>query len=84
MTRTETKGKVLDREFLEVRATLLTLAAALDRISRAGEAQHEDPRWEKIERSLRVLLEDRDDRAEEVQLIFSRTYDPEWRKAFEL
>ncbi|GIW90976.1 MAG: hypothetical protein KatS3mg109_1408 [Pirellulaceae bacterium] len=84
MAQSDTQGKVLDREFLELRATLLNLAAALDRVSRAHEAEEQDPRWEKIQRSLRVLLEDRDDRAEQVQLIFSRTYDPDWRRAFEL
>lgn len=77
-------SKVLDREFLELRATLITLAAALDRISRAGEADVVDPRWERVQRALRVLLEPRDDRAEEIQLIFSRPYNPNWRREFEL
>jgi hypothetical protein len=78
------RQKVLDREFLELRATLISLAATLDRVQRAGEADSTDPRWERVLRGLRVLLEDRDDRAEQIQLIFSRPYTPDWRRQFEL
>ncbi len=78
------KRKVLDREFLEIRHTIVTLAAALDRLQRAGECSAEDPRWQRLQEGLSLLVADTDARAEQVQLVFSRAYDPEWRRRFGL
>jgi hypothetical protein len=73
---------VLNREFLPLRGKLLEVAAALDRISRAG-GVCDDPRVDQIRRSLELLAQPREtsDRAEQVQLVFSLPYDPQWRKA---
>jgi hypothetical protein len=72
--------EILNREFLEIRAKLLQLAAHFDRIER-GEGEIDLGRLTPIRRALEVLssLEVGPHRAEKVQMIFSREYDPEWR-----
>lgn len=79
-----TAPQVLDREFLELRAKLLELAAALDRLDRAAGDVETDPRLGQIEQALDVLSGGEPDRAEQVQMIFSLTFDAKWREAFEL
>jgi hypothetical protein len=69
---------VLDREFLELRARILELGAALDRLDREGRPQ-DDPRLTAIARAIEVLRSADADRAEQVQLIFSIPYDEAWR-----
>ena len=73
--------EVLDREFLSLRCKIVEVAAALDRISRAG-GECDDPRIDQVRRSLELVAEPREaaDRAEQVQLIFSLPYDPQWRQ----
>lgn len=76
---------VLDREFLEMRARVLELAAALDRLDRAGGPPTSDPRVGSLRQALDALRQSNPDggdanRAERVQLIFSRQYDAAWRK----
>lgn len=80
MTDATTALAVLNREFLTVRSKLVDVAAALDRIGRAGGAC-DDPRVDQIRRSLELLAQPREtaDRAEQVQMIFSLPYDPNWR-----
>jgi hypothetical protein len=81
-------AEVLNREFLEIRARLLQVAAALDRLDRAecpaGESVDGDPRLQRIHRALAVLDSDRPGRAEQIQMIFSRDYTPTWRGDFGL
>lgn len=74
--------KVLDREFLEIRAKILELAASFDRLDRGEGSVLQDPRMKPIEESLQVLQQPGADRAEKVQMIFSREYDDDWRKRF--
>jgi hypothetical protein len=76
--------QILDREFLELRAKLLELAASFDRLARAEGTVSVDPRLERLRSALQMLLDadaQRTDRAEQIQLIFSRPYDPDWRSA---
>jgi hypothetical protein len=75
---------VLDREFLEVRAKLLEVAATFDRLDRGGGASAEDRRIQLIRQGLKVLLDETGDRAEQIQLIFSRPYEDDWQKQFGL
>jgi hypothetical protein len=72
---------VLEREFLSLRGKIIEVAAALDRIGRAG-GVCDDPRVGRLQRSLELLSQPREtaDRAEQVQLIFSLPYDPQWRQ----
>jgi hypothetical protein len=75
---------VLDREYLEVRAKLLELAASFDRLDRGGGVSPDERRMQLIRQGLKVLLDETGDRAEQIQLIFSRSYDDDWQKAFGL
>jgi hypothetical protein len=79
-----TAAQVLDREFLEIRAKVLELAASFDRLHRAEGAVVGDPRLSLIQEAIDVLQSDADDRAEQVQLIFSLHYDDEWQKKFDM
>ena len=80
--------EVLNREYLEVRAKLLQVAATLDRIDRAGGSVAGDPRMAKIRAALEALLAPAPQnsadglRAEQIQLIFSLPYDDEWQDKF--
>jgi hypothetical protein len=76
--------QVLDREFLDVRAKLLEVAAIFDRLDRGGGIASGDRRLDLIKQGLKVLLDETGDRAEQIQLIFSRPYDDDWQKAFGL
>jgi hypothetical protein len=75
---------VLDREFLELRARLLEVAAGLDRLGRATGSLAADARYAQIQQAIAVLASGEVGRAESLQLIFSRAYDPEWQRAFGL
>lgn len=78
---------VLDQFYLEARARLLEVAATLDRIDRSGASQ-EDPRLGLLRQAIHVLNQSTaqscTDRAEQLQLLFSRPYDAQWLKKFEL
>ena len=62
---------VLDREFPGIRSGLIELAAALDRVDRAGGAAAGDPRWLQIRRSLDILATGAAGRAEGIEMLFS-------------
>lgn len=84
MSATTAAPEVLSREFLEMRARILELAAALDRIDRAEGSVISDPRCEQIARGLAALAEAGPGRAERVQMIFSLPYRDGWRSEFVL
>ncbi len=80
---------ILDETFLEVRAKLLEVAATLDRIDRSSdEGQPLDDasgkRRAKLDDAIRILLSEGPDRAERLQKLFSREYEPEWRTTMNL
>ena len=77
-----TAPEVLSREFLEIRCKILDLAAALDRLARAEGSVADDPRLARLREALTVVLDESDDRAEQVQMVFSRPYDDAWQNAF--
>ena len=75
--------EILDREFFEIRAKILEIAASFDRLDRARGDISGDSRLSLIAEALNVLQQqDHDDRAEQVQLIFSREYDDRWQAEF--
>jgi hypothetical protein len=84
MLRHLTAPQLLDREFLEVRAKILEIAAALDRWQRAEGSLDGDPRRQRIGTALEMLTAHEVDRAERIQLLFSRPYEPDWRDRFSL
>jgi len=73
-----TAQQVLDREFLEMRARVLKLAASLDRIDRSAPPTADALRLAQIRSGIEILLSGVPDRAKQVQLLFSRAYDPAW------
>ena len=75
---------VLDREFLEIRAKLLELAASFDRLDRGEDCVSDDARMDLIRRGIKVLQQEQGDRAARIQMIFSRDYDRNWREDFEV
>lgn len=79
-----TAEEVLNREFLEIRAKILELAAAFDRLERAAGSVQGDARLERLHEALQSLHEHEQGRAEQVQLIFSRTYDSDWQESMHL
>ena len=76
--------EILNREFLEIRCKILELAAAFDRLERADGSVEEDPRMARLREALTTLLEQPSDRAEQVQMIFSRPYEDDWQKKFKV
>jgi hypothetical protein len=73
---------VLNRDYLEIRCKLLEIAASLDRIDRSQGSAAGDPRLALIREAFDVLMDERGDRAEQIQLLFSRQYDDDWQQAF--
>jgi hypothetical protein len=84
MSHSLNAAAVLDQEFLDLRAELLQAAARLDRLDRASDASLDDPRINAIRRALQVLSGNEAGRAEKIQLVFSRSYMPDWRKELNL
>jgi hypothetical protein len=76
--------EVLTREFLEIRCKILDLAAAFDRLNRADGSVEDDPRLSRLREALAVVLEPSHDRAEQVQMIFSRAYDDAWQQTMKI
>jgi hypothetical protein len=74
--------EILNREFLEIRCKILELAAAFDRLDRAEGSLAGDPRVDRLREALAVVLDPSEDRAEQVQMIFSRPYDDAWQESF--
>lgn len=78
--------EVLNQFCLEARAKLLELAATFDRIDRGEGFDANDPRLGLLRQALHVLNQSMEQsipyRAEQLQLLFSRKYDPQWLKDF--
>lgn len=78
--------ELLDREYLTIRAKILELAATFDRLERSRGDVTKSPEMVAVQQALEVLLakETDADRAERIQLIFSRPYTKEWKKELEI
>jgi hypothetical protein len=79
MTKVRSSTDVFEQEFLPIRAKLLEVAASLDRLDRASGSLTSESRLKQIQAAINVLLRPDDDRAEQVQLIFSRQFEDDWR-----
>jgi len=90
MLANRTQDEVLGREYLPVRAKILEIAAALDRIERARAVGAEgsaaegqsDPRLEQLRQALPILQQPGTDHAEQVLQHFSLEYDDSWMQQF--
>ena len=81
MSQPRTKQEVLEADFLALRAKILELAAGFDRFDRGAGEWPGDVRRNRLDEAIRLLLIDEPERAEQVQLLFSRAYDAGWRDA---
>ena len=79
-----TASAILDREFLELRAGLLSAAAHLDRLDRAKESVADDPRMRGVRQAIEALSKPGPGRAEQIQLMFSRPYAEGWKRELEM
>ncbi len=87
-----TASEVLERTFLETRCKILEIAANLDRMDRARERHTimNSQQVSKIRTALSILQQElgtatgRTDRAEQIQMLFSRQYDQHWPTEFGL
>lgn len=74
MVRMRSAQEILDQYFPEIRWRCLSLAADLDRVQRGSNAKsilRNDPRLQKLQQALAVLMADAPDRAQRVEMIFS-------------
>ena len=81
MASLQTARAIAEQSFLEIRAKILEVGAALDRIERAEGAGElaGDPRMQQLRESLAILQTSGTDRAERIQMVFSDPYEPGWR-----
>jgi hypothetical protein len=56
----------------------------LDRLERGTGSLASDARRAQIQAAIQILLRPEDDRTEQIQLIFSRQYNDEWRDKFDI
>ncbi|WP_437194288.1 hypothetical protein [Planctomicrobium sp. SH527] len=82
MASIQSAQQVLDRHYLELRCSLLDLAAAFDRISRSesSELAENDPRMGLLKKAIEIVASPGVDRAERLQLLFSDPYVDGWNK----
>jgi hypothetical protein len=79
---TMTAAEVLEREWPAIRARLIEVGAALDRVGRAPGPASDAARLGLVAAALGALANDQGtDRAERLQVLFSQPYDPSWRDA---
>lgn len=76
---------VLAREYLGLRSLLLEAAAALDRIEQStiGSPDEAD-RLATLRKAARIVADDGPQRAERLQMLFSRPYATDWRTNFDI
>ena len=84
MAKVRDLNDVFEQEFLPIRAKVLEVAASLDRLDRASGSLQSEAKREQIYAAIEALLRPEQDRAEQVQLIFSRPFDGDWRQKFDL
>lgn len=84
MTKTRSTNEVFEQEFLPIRAKLLEVAASLDRLDRATGSLEAEAKRRQIQVAIQVLLGPEDDRAEQIQLIFSRPFEDDWRRKLDI
>ena len=84
MTTPMAAAAVLNREFFEIRAKILEVAASLDRLDRGDGSTADDPRLKLLLEAIDLLQENKPDRAEQIQLLFSREYEDDWRETFKI
>ena len=72
---------VLQSEYLIARSKILELAATLDRLDRSSGTVDDHPQKKLLLEGIEILLSQSPNRAEKLQVLMSRPYDPQWRKS---
>ena len=82
MSETMNAEQILERQFLEMRCGLLDLAASFDRIGRAeaADALFNDQRMKLLTEGIKILSGDSNNRAEQLQMLFSDDYVEGWNR----
>ena len=76
--------EIFDIELPLMRAKVLELAASLDRIDRAEGVALEGQQLAPLQQAIETLLRPDNNRAEQIQQIFSRPYQENWRTEMNL
>ncbi len=84
MSEKLTAAEILDREFFEIRSKMLEIGASLDRMDRATGTVNNENRVQLLIKCLDILSSSDANRAEQIQLLFSREYSEGWREEFDL
>ena len=79
-----TAQEVLEREFFEMRAKILQLGASLDRMERAEGSIEQKEKLDLLNKGIQILLDQQTNRAETIQLLFSREYEENWKSTFKM
>lgn len=79
-----TSSEILSQEFLQTRAKILEIAAFFDRLDVDELAESDSGSLQLLSDGCAILNDSQPDKAARVQLLFSRQYDPQWRKQFDL
>ena len=74
--------KFLTRSFCRSGRRCWKWPRRLDRLDRASGSLASESRRAQVQAAIQVLLRPEDDRAEQIQLIFSRPYEDDWREKF--
>tara|TARA_B100000029_G_scaffold120821_2_gene114167 strand:+ start:865 stop:1128 length:264 start_codon:yes stop_codon:yes gene_type:complete len=82
MESVQSAQEVFDQVYLDVRASLLVLAASLDRIDRSEGAAvvGDDVRRQRIQEGIEILAGPGRNRAEQIQVLFSDPYQSGWNQ----
>jgi hypothetical protein len=84
MNHPRSAQRVLEAEILPLRAKLLEIAAGLDRIERGDAPAAMPETMATLRTAIETLLRPGGQRAERIQLLFSRAYDDRWRDVMEV
>ncbi len=79
MSSAANSQQLIAREYLPLRAKILEIGAALDRLERVGGDVSQHDGWRQLQQALEILQRCPADRAEQLLMHFSRPYQDRWR-----
>ena len=71
-------------EEIAAEETVQNLAESTDSSAGISQENPDDPRWQQLQAGIQLLLSGQAERAEQVQLLFSRPYDEQWRETLKI
>ena len=79
-----TSSEILSQEFLQTRAKILEIAAFYDRLDADELTESDGEALRLLDGGCAILNDDEPNKAARVQLLFSREYNAQWRKQFDI